>query len=353
MSKSTILSKIFFRPCTILFGVALIVSYCSVYINPIHFWIPAFFGLYFVPLVIINALFLLFALLRRSSMAWIPFISLLPTLLFAELFVRWGAVEEVGSGLSIKIATYNVCNFQGYGKKTREVTITEISRFLEKEQIDIVCMQEFFCTDTGKIREWFPAFPYHCFDQREMTDSYQGNTILSRYPIEHTGTLPFPDNHRSCIYADFNLHGREFRVYTTHFQSNNISLNAIVDRIRHYQEVPDGILQAHINIRDAFLIRPQQVEIIDRHLDTITKPFILCGDFNDTPVSYTYHRLQEGLSDSFRNAGKGFGATFRYLWPALRIDYILYSQPFSAKTHLTKRVPFSDHYPVITELVIL
>jgi len=353
MNKSNILSKIFFRPCTILFGISLIISYCSVYINPIHFWIPAFFGLYFVPLVIINALFLLVALLKRSKIAWIPFISLLPTLLFAELFVRWGAVEEVGSGLSIKIATYNVCNFQGYGKKTREETVTEIRRFLDREQIDIVCMQEFFCLDTGIVGELFPSFPYHFFYQKDIINPYQNNIIFSRYPIKHAGVLPFPDNQRSCIYADFNLHGREFRVYTTHFQSNNISLNAIVDRIRHYQEVPDEIIQAHMRIRDAFLIRPRQVEIIDQHLNTVTKPYILCGDFNDTPVSYTYHSLQKRLSDSFRNAGKGFGATFRYLWPALRIDYILYSQPFAAKAHVTKRVPFSDHYPVITELIIL
>ena len=334
-------------------GVALVISYGSVYVNPERIWIPAFFGLYFAPLVIFNFLLLIILLLKRSSIAWIPFLSLLPTLLFAELFVRWGDDTASESGPSIKVATYNVCNFQGYGKKTRNETITEICRFLEREQIDIVCMQEFFYPDTSHIGDLFSSFPYHCVSQKSVHTSYRGNVILSRFPIEFSGEVPFPDSHRSCLYADFNLYGRAFRMYTTHFQSNNISLNALVDRIRHNQEAPDEILQAHLRIREAFRIRARQVETILSHLQAITKPYILCGDFNDTPISYTYHSLQEELSDSFRHAGNGFGATFRYLWPALRIDYVLFSSSFSAKTHTTARVPFSDHYPVITELVIL
>jgi len=349
---SSILLRSILWPCSILLGMALSISYCSVYFNPVHFWIPAFFGLYFVPLVIVNFLFFIALFLKRSAIAWIPFISLLPTLLFVDLFVRWGSENEVGSGVVVKIATYNVCNFQGYGKNSREETVKEISRFLDQERIDIVCMQEFYYPDTSKIGTLFPSFPHRCFSQQDVRKSYRGNVILSRYPIEYSGEVTF-DNHRSCIYADFNLHGQAFRVYTTHFESNKISLTAIADRLRHYQEAPDEILQAHLRIREAFRVRSHQVETISGHLKTITKPYILCGDFNDTPVSYTYHHLQEGLNDSFRESGKGFGATFKYLWPALRIDYILFSNLFSAKTHKTVKAPYSDHYPVITELIVL
>jgi len=344
--------KIIFWPIAIFFGFALAVSYCSVYINPIHFWIPAFFGLYFVPLVVINFITLLIALLKRSHIAWVPFISLLPTLLFAELFVKWGANEEIESKASFKIVTYNVCNFQGYNKKSRDEAMSEIGRFLSQERVDIVCLQEFFCADTGKIETFFPSFPYRYINQRREQKAFRGNLILSRYPIEHRGEIKFPDSRRNCIYADLVIHGALFRVYNTHLESNNISLNAIADRIRHYQEASDEFIQAHRRIREAFLIRAQQVETISAHLRATSMPYILCGDFNDTPVSYTYHHLQDGLQDTFRQAGRGFGATFRYLWPSLRIDYILHHNAFSAKTLVTARKPFSDHYPVITELIL-
>ena len=340
-------------PFAVVLGMTLVVSYGSVYVNPGRFWIPAFFGLYFVPLVIINALFLLLALLKRSSIAWIPFLALLPTLLFVELFVRWGTHTGTESGLSVKIATYNVCNFQGYGKKPREEAIREIDRFLHREGVEIVCMQEFYCLDTGKIAHLFPSYPYRCFTHKKGQKSYRGNLILSTFPMEHSGEIRFLGSHRNCIYADFSVQGRAFRVYTTHLESNNISLNAIADRMRRYQEVPDEFLQVHRRIREAFRIRAQQVESISEHLKTVAQPFILCGDFNDTPVSYTYNRLQEGLTDSFRHVGNGFGATFRYLWPSLRIDYVLYNQHFTAITHTTVPAPYSDHYPVITELIIL
>ncbi|MDR2585034.1 MAG: endonuclease/exonuclease/phosphatase family protein [Prevotellaceae bacterium] len=339
--------------CAISLGIALFISYASIYVPPIRFWIPAFFGLYFVPLVIVNALFLLIFFVKRSRIAWIPFIALLPTLLFAEFFVRWGPHGESLPPPSLTIASYNVCNFQGYGTKTREETMAEIGRFLQREQVDIVCMQEFFCADTARIGILFPSFPYRFYPKKGVGKSYKGNIILSRIPIENAQELPFLDSRRSCLFADFNHNGQLFRVYTTHLESNNISLNALIDRIRHYQEVPDEFLQAHRRIREAFRLRTLQVEAISQHIETITKPFILCGDFNDTPVSYTYHRLQRGITDSFRQAGYGFGATFRYLWPSLRIDYILYNSAFTAKTHTTARVPFSDHYPVITELIIL
>jgi len=347
-----ILTSIFWF-CAIVLGVTLVISYLSVYVHPGRFWIPAFFGLYFVPLVVVNALFLLGALVKRSSIAWAPFLALLPTLLFVELFVRWGARNEAGSGLSIKIATYNVCNFQGYGKKPREEAMKEIDRLLRQEDVEIVCMQEFYCIDTGKIAQFFPSYPYRYFSSKKGQKSYRGNLIFSRYPIERSGALTFEGSHRNCIYADFTVQGRAFRVYTTHLESNNISLNAIADRMRRYQEVPDEFLQVHRRIREAFRIRAQQVESISEHLKTVAQPFILCGDFNDTPVSYTYNRLQEGLTDSFRHVGNGFGATFRYLWPSLRIDYVLYNQHFTAITHTTVPAPYSDHYPVITELIIL
>ena len=74
---------------------------------------------------------------------------------------------------------------------------------------------------------------------------------------------------------------------------------------------------------------------------------VVLGDFNDNPLSYTYFRLLQGRRDSFVEAGKGFGATYRSLWPLLRIDYILYPEDLTAVTYRVDKVRYSDHYPII------
>jgi endonuclease/exonuclease/phosphatase family metal-dependent hydrolase len=56
--------------------------------------------------------------------------------------------------------------------------------------------------------------------------------------------------------------------------------------------------------------------------------------------------------DAFIEAGKGFGATYSLLWPMLRIDYVLLPENCRALSHQIPRLPFSDHYPVITEIEI-
>jgi endonuclease/exonuclease/phosphatase (EEP) superfamily protein YafD len=83
-------------------------------------------------------------------------------------------------------------------------------------------------------------------------------------------------------------------------------------------------------------------------MNTSPYPIILCGDFNDTPTSFTYKQLSEGLNDSFANAGLGIGQTYNGKFPALRIDYILYSPELEIVNFKTSEVSLSDHYPIIS-----
>ncbi|RLD78170.1 MAG: endonuclease, partial [Bacteroidetes bacterium] len=59
-----------------------------------------------------------------------------------------------------------------------------------------------------------------------------------------------------------------------------------------------------------------------------------------------YHRISEGLNDAFVKAGHGLGNTFSGKLPPIRIDFILYSDDFSAYEFNVHRIDLSDHYPV-------
>ena len=98
--------------------------------------------------------------------------------------------------------------------------------------------------------------------------------------------------------------------------------------------------------------RPKQADMILKDIASSPVEAFVCGDFNDNPMSYTYFRLSRDRSDSFVEAGSGFGATYSFLWPMLRIDYILYPERFRAVMHKTLKVRYSDHYPIVADIII-
>lgn len=342
-----------FRLTVVTAAVALILSYISLYINPSVTSIPLYFGLYFIPLVLVNLFILLLGILRRSGAVWITFAALLPSILFAELFVRWGDVNIDKEGESLKICTYNVGTFTQGQNKERTFNIEGISRFIKEENPHIVCFQEFYIRDTSEINGILSQYPYryyHLFGTR--SNRKFGNITYSKYPIIDQGKLVFKASTNLCIYTDIQLQNKTLRVYNTHLESHSISFTALVKKMRESSNVTDEIYEVHDRMAGTFRKRAQQVDSIVLHSNSSNYPAIICGDLNDTPMSYTYNKLTKNRKDSFRQAGKGFSATYSLFWPLLRIDYILYPSPIWSLSHKTSRIRYSDHYPVVTEIII-
>ena len=106
-----------FRLVATVFCILLLLSYVSVLIDPAVFPLAGFFGLYFIPVLAVNVLLLVIALLRWSSSVWIPVAALLPSFFFVGFFFRAGdrnalpaSVVENTDGL--KVLTWNVGGFR-------------------------------------------------------------------------------------------------------------------------------------------------------------------------------------------------------------------------------------------------
>ena len=104
------------------------------------------------------------------------------------------------------------------------------------------------------------------------------------------------------------------------------------------------------NIRQAFIKRAEQVEILRNEIENSPYPVIVCGDFNDTPVSYTYKNLKKDLKDSFVESGKGMGTSYQEFILPLRIDFILHDQKLLSDGYQVRDVDYSDHKPVQANL---
>jgi len=96
-------------------------------------------------------------------------------------------------------------------------------------------------------------------------------------------------------------------------------------------EALDAMKSLSVNLRQGFIRRARQAESLKSQIRKSPYPVIIAGDFNDTPVSYSYRKIRKGLNDSFVRSGYGAGFTYRGNYPANRIDYILYDTILESK----------------------
>ena len=92
------------------------------------------------------------------------------------------------------------------------------------------------------------------------------------------------------------------------FKEHDLSVLDSLD-FRMTRSQKDGLINISDKLNRAFSLRSKQAEAIAQHIENSPYPVIVCGDFNDTPVSYTYRMMKTGLKDAFRQSGFGFGGT--------------------------------------------
>ncbi len=327
----------------------LVLAYLASVLNPARVWWMSLFGTIFPLSFLLNAVLLVWALRRRSRALWIPLLALLPSLFFFGRILRvpFSAQESAREG-DIRMVSYNVGRFRTTGGADAD----SIVRFLRKADADIICLQE-YAIRKGQdmqrdLRRRFPRYPHISYYAFQRGRRQFGNVTLSRYPIRKKGVINFENSTNLAIWTDLSIGGETVRVYNCHLESYAISPGRLYGRIRKDE---DALREAGDKMRSSITKRPDQADRILSHIAASPRVALVCGDFNDTPLSYTYTHLMRGRKDSFVEAGRGFGATYSFLWPALRIDYVLYPEKdFRAVSHRSPHLPYSDHYPVVTVL---
>ena len=340
------LSRLSFASVSLVISALLVLAYASVVINPAQAWFFTLFGLLY-PLVLLVAVALFIrALFCRSSMRGVLLLALLPSLFFAGRYYQphWKTLEGEPR---LKVISYNVGLFaHADDSRDRMAVADSVCAFLAREKADIICLQEFYLPAGEDMDRWlkrhFPNYKaeYYVFTGKS---GHAGNLTLSRLPVLDRGKEVFEKSTNLSLWTDIRLDSAAVRIYNCHFESYNISPSALVKGVGDDALLEETGLKMRRSIRE----RPRQVAHVLESVNQAPVRSLVVGDFNDNPLSYTYFRLLRGRKDAFVKAGVGFGATYRTLWPLLRIDYILYPKDLSAVSYSIGNATFSDHYPVI------
>ena len=336
-----------------LFILVLILSYLSVYIPPDKYWIPSVFGFSYPYVLVANLVFVVvWPLIRARNMLLPLLIILLGFNFFTRYFQVWG--RQSGDA-NIKVLSYNVRNFQGTESRPSKQIADRIMGFLHKQEAEIICLQEVKLRSAKvfNLPEVVKKFPFINHYQYASTGGTTGLATLTKYPVVNMGEIRFEGSQNMAIFTDVIIKKDTVRIFNIHLQSYYIDPNKydIIDSPGISEEGDiKQVKEMGSKYKKAVIKRAGQARIINKQIESSPYNVILCGDFNDTPVSYAYQKVRGGLKDAFVESGKGIGRTYIGRLPSFRIDYILHSKGFKAYNFQKLMFEESDHLPIVCEL---
>lgn len=355
ISKSVLLA-------TILASMALVLSYLAPVINPQTFWPFAFLGMAYLPLLVINIVFGGYWLVRRGRFAAIPFFAIL--LGWSTLKDHYGFSAPVPDNVvtapdsgDIRILTYNVHFFREFEQKSTKLTIREQAmRLIDSVSPDLICIQEYYTRQQGKYNmaaefEQQIGMPYAYVSPTAENDyEAYGMAVFSRYPIVRSGVLQEHEyGVNRIIYTDIDKGGQVFRVYNVHLRSFGFQkedYDVINNPSKAIEKDAASTKRISARLKHAFRARSEQADALRVHSRSCNLPYLIAGDFNDTPLSYAVNEVSSGLRNAFREKGRGWGVTYNGDFPNFQIDYILSSDAFEVRHYQVIKEKLSDHYPV-------
>ena len=338
-------------------------AFLSWNVSPLRTNLFQYIGLGFGAVLIVNVAYLvLWLVFRKWRLALVSFIALVlcykPILTFFPMNIFPKNVPEN----TIKVLTYNVHGFTG--ERSRDAIRRPLLEYISQVDADIVLLQEYFVCRTGQtavsqqqISQILYRYPYYSIVELGGSSGNHiiGLAIFSKFPIEDTHKIDLYSAFNGVAVHTVNVDGKRITVANVHLESNRITPADRQLYADFFQTDTIGFGAVAENIRArlsvAFRARAQQVAKIRSFIDTQdTDGVIIAGDFNDTPISYTYAQMRRGLRDAFTATGFGPGITYHEDFFLFRIDYILHCANFRAYGTRRDRVFYSDHHPVWTHL---
>lgn len=239
-----------------------------------------------------------------------------------------------------KVLTYNVREGRNEGLVDTILTIRP----------DIICLQEI----TTNSDNWKGLAEHYNTTHRDGDDS--SNQILSRYRILKSGLIDTLPRNRA-LWADLRIDKDTVRVISLHLRSTAIRKED-TQFLENHEYILDDERKTKLHSIVSRLVennrhRAVQAEAVSKFVASTKHPVILCGDFNDVPLSYTYYIISRGLKDTFSEMADGYAYTYDTTYGLLRIDNIFVSPSIEVISYeVYNDMAFSDHYPVVARLKI-
>lgn len=337
------------------------------YFDPQTYWFLSLLTITLPFIILLLLAFLIFWLIIR------PVWSLLSVVFLA---VGWNAVMNIiparlpysfqirKNSTSVRIMSWNVEQFNIQHSKSFPGGKRKMIELINFYDPDIACFQEVVAGDNPKAINYLPAIDsllhfkdmFFAYKLANDFDRYHhfGTIIYSKYPIlRKQFVVNNPNDYNSTFqFVDVLIGKDTVRIFNVHLQSLKFSKQnrEYLDSGEVHSTTVDESRSVIAKIKTGIEKRAIQADFIKDIMIHSPYPKILCGDFNDVPVSYAYEVIGKNMQNAFVKRGYGLSRTFNGITPTLRIDNIFADSNFTFLQYKRIKKDLSDHFPIIADV---
>lgn len=307
-------------------------------------------GLLFPAMLLINICFLIFWIFVKPRWIIIPFAGFLICYGPVRRYTPFNVPKNPPKG-SIKLLSYNVWLFAGWESHDKPNGILE---YIRKQNADIVCLQESQENEVSSAQVDSVLNPVY---QYKDTAKNKGDfmTIFSKYPIIAKEHIDYESKgNMSCAFW-LKIKGRQVIVINNHLETTALTM----DEKERFRRLMKGDLEtSEVTQTSKWLVghlgeqtrkRAPEARAVARYIAFHRgTPMIVCGDFNDSPLSYCHRVIGKDLIDCYTATGNGPGISYHKSRMFVRIDNIMCTddfEPYGCK--VDDSIKDSDHYPIL------
>jgi exonuclease III len=335
------------------FALAYMLVAYSPYIHPAVHPMESCLGMAFPIFMAINGGFLVFWLLVRWRYALLPLLTFLFSFGAIRTYLPMNyRTKDIPEG-AIKLLSYNCMMFGGLELTDGE---NDVLNYLKSSEADIICLQEYGEGVGGQLKvkqinSTLKAYKYR--DIHKLKNGYNRIALFSKYPIISKHLVDYESLCNGSVQYRLLVGADTLLLINNHLESNKLTqqdkeiYNEMLTE-HDREKVETGARYLLGKLSEASAIRSHQADTIAAIVARADEKYIVvCGDFNDTPISYARRKISERLDDAFVKTGSGLGISYNRNRFYFRIDHILTSHSVTAYNCTVDRtIKASDHYPI-------
>ena len=322
-------------------------------LNPIDFPNLSNIGLAFPIFLLINLAFLVFWVIFKLRMTLIPILGFIICFVPVRKYCPLNVTHEVPKG-TIKVLSYNVWLFADWNSDLAKDN--NIVKYIIEQNADIVCLQD-ATPSQDKTKDVYPLLDkkYQYRDTLMIGKVGDCIAVFSKYPILSHERIKYQSKGNISGAFKLKVDNDTILLINNHLETTGLSPE---DKTR-FKRLVKGDLETDTAEQASRLLKDKLAEATKKRApeaDAVAEyimkhkdmPIILCGDFNDGPISYVHRTISKDLTDCYITTANGPGISYHRSGFYVRIDNIMCSndfEPYGCK--VDDDITDSDHYPII------